>query len=768
MMSRRRLKIACLIVILPLLIFFAWKPSLLDDVGFSRAVFDSNGQLLRLTLAKDQSYRLYIPLKDISPQMREAVLLHEDQHFYVHPGFNPVSFMRAAYSYCCSARRIGGSTLTMQLARIKYRLNTRTIPGKLWQTLLAVRLEMHYSKDELFEAYLNLAPYGYNINGVGAAGFIYFHAHPQDLTLPQALTLAVLPQSPARREPENNKPSRPALNEARNRLFGRWIEEHPDDKNQKLFFALPLSVYGIKDLPFEAPHLTQFLLEKSHQGSITSSIDLDTQHLVESVLGNYVRDHHDLGIENASAMLVDNQTMQVKAMIGSANFKNIRIEGQVDGTRAKRSPGSELKPFIYALALDQGLIHPASILSDAPVSYGSYTPDNFERDFQGPVTARNALRLSRNIPAIKLAAQLQSPDLYDFLQKAKVTGLKDKKSYGLSMVLGGAEVSEQELAGLYAMLANDGVLKPLQFETTHVNTADKDISMLSPEASFLTLDMLSDTPHRYSAEKPINVYWKTGTSNGFHDAWTAGIFGHYTLVVWVGNFNNKSNPAFVGIRAAAPLFFAMTDAIEGEEPQEEMIAAKPAHLHISKVNVCATTGDLSLDNCPVVGSTWFIPGISPFARQDVYRKILVDAVTGKRACREGISTAWQTFEVWPSDLQQTMQKAGINKQPLPAYDTACGATLADDTGGEKPVILSPQPKIEYHARIDDTSEAVTFNASADGDVQKLSWFIDNTYLGSSAPGNSLFWQPQPGQHEVRVIDDHGRTTLTNMKVSLLQ
>jgi penicillin-binding protein 1C len=766
-MTLRRLVIAaaCALMIAPLAAFLMWKPRLLDDVTFSRAVFDRNGQLLRLTLARDQSYRLFTPLKDISPRLREAVLLHEDRYFRLHPGVNPVALVRAAARYAVGKRGGGASTLTMQLARIKYGLNTRTLSGKLLQAALALRFEAHYSKDELLEAYLNLAPYGYNIAGAGAAGFIYFHERPRDLTLPEALTLAVLPQSPARRRPVGGQPSRPALDTARNRLFARWLGAHPEDTEQKTFFALSLAAYGIRDLPFEAPHLTRDLLAHADDGQITASIDLPTQQLLERILVRYVRDRRDLGFENASALLVDKRTMEARALIGAADFHNVAIAGQVDGTRARRSPGSALKPFIYALALEQGLIHPASILGDAPVSFGSYTPDNFERDFRGPVTAHDALRLSRNIPAIKLAAQLRDPDLYGFLQKAGIGGLKDNKSYGLSVVLGGAEVTMRELAALYAMLANDGVMRPLSLRAN--TRPPQGVRLLTPEASFVALDMLGDTPKPYASREPLHVYWKTGTSNGFRDAWTAGVFGHYALVVWLGNFNGRGNPALIGVRAAAPLFFSMFDAIDGREPQEELVAGKTAHLHVSRVEVCATTGDLSLEDCPARASTWYIPGVSPIARQDIYRRMLVNASTGRRACRAGDDTALHTFEVWPSDLSQTMRRAGIDQLPLPAFEDGCAA--ADSPGeGQKPVILSPQPGMEYHARIDDSAEAVTFTASADGDAQALNWFIDNIYLGRSVPGGVLFWKPQPGVHQVRVIDDRGRSAGAAMNVSVVQ
>ncbi len=767
MRIKRRIIIACVLALLvPAGLFLAWKPPLLEGTGFSRAVFDRNGQLLRLTLAGDQAYRLFTPLAEIPASLKEAVLLHEDRHFYSHVGINPVSMLRAFFqTYMAGGRRLGASTLTMQLARIKYGINSRQVGGKLWQIARAMQLEMHYSKDALFEAYLNLAPYGYNINGIGAASFIYFHKQPRDLTLPESLTLAVLPQSPARRAPERGQPVKPALNDARNRLFARWVAEHPADAGRKIFFALPLTVYGTRDLPFEAPHVAQDLLDSSAAGRVTSTINLDIQHLMEKVLRQYVRDRRDFGLQNASMMLVNTQTMEVESLVGSADFHDAAIDGQVDGTRARRSPGSTLKPFIYALGLQQGVIHPASILGDAPASYGSYTPDNFERDFRGPISARNALRFSRNIPAIRLAAQLKSPDLYEFLKKSGIGALRDRKTYGLSIVLGGAEVTQRELVSLYAMLANDGVLKPLVF-TQSAKAKQTAATLLSPEASFMTLDMLADTPRPYGMQDPLKVYWKTGTSNGFRDAWTAGIFGHYAMVVWVGNFNGKSNPALVGLHAAAPLFFALVDAVQGSAPQRDLIASKAKRLNLRKTGVCATTGDLSLEDCPSRASTWFIPGVSPIARNDVYRKILVDMDTGKRACRMTPTTAWRTYEVWPSDLSQALQRAGINKQPLPPMGDDCDA--AQGAEGQSPVILSPQPKVEYHARIDDASEAVTFTASVDGDVRGVSWFVDNMYIGNAAPGESLFWRPLPGTHNVRAIDDRGRSGTTVMKVSLVQ
>lgn len=743
-------------------VFFAHKPPLLDDVPFSRAVFDRHGVLLRLTLTPDEKYRLFTPLSAISPDLRQAVLLHEDQHFYAHPGINPLALLRAAGTRLLGGRRMGASTITMQLARMTQGIDSRTLGGKLYQMLCAMRLELHYGKDALLEAYLNRASYGYNIEGVGAASLIYYQMPPARLSLPQALTLAVIPQSPARRRPGAGQIDKPALFAARNRLFARWEAAYPVTETEHMLFKLPLQSFGRSDLPRRAPHLAQDLLRRyPDMAQITASIDRAVQQRLETILQAYVRDQRSVGINNAALLLVDTRNQQVLASIGSADFANTAIDGQVDGTRAKRSPGSALKPFIYALAFDQGLIHPQSVLADTPTGFGSYQPDNFERDFRGPISAADALRFSRNIPAIKLAAQLKEPSLYQFLQRAAVSGLRPEKDYGLSLVLGGAGVTVRELAALYAMLANQGVLQPLRFQLSRAE-ATHPLRLLSPEASVMTLDILSHSPHPLRSEDDGRMAWKTGTSNGLHDAWTAGVFGPYALVVWVGNFSGKSNPALVGVRAAAPLFFAVADALRTEP--YPVIARRAAGLKLKQVPVCATTGDLELNGCSSVTQSWFIPGVSPLRGLSIMRPLLVNRQTGRRACRDqpGI-TEYRTFEIWPSDLQSILQQAGLRKPRLPDWETGCSETSATTTA---PIILSPQPHIVYQARMDDDKEAVLLKASADGAAKALHWFIDNRYFGQSAPEASLSWKPVPGQHHIRVVDDSGRSASTEVSVTL--
>ena len=329
-------------------------------IAHSTAVFDHKGRLLRLTLAEDEQYRLWTPLEVVSPQFVEALLLHEDQHFYRHPGLNPASLARAAFSTYTGAARAGGSTITMQLARLLYGLNTRTIGGKLTQIGRAVQLELLYSKHDLLEAHVNLLPYGGNVQGVGTASQIYFGKPANKLGLAESLTLVLIPQSPSRRGPTDDEPA--DLRAARERLFVRWREAHPQADSTHQYVSLPLHYRRLSDLPFAAPHFVDYVLrERARPANLTSAaavpvttLDLPLQRLTERVIANYVREQRDIGIHNAAALLVDYRDLSVRAMVGSADFHSATIQGQVNGTLAKRSPGSALKPFIYALAIDQG------------------------------------------------------------------------------------------------------------------------------------------------------------------------------------------------------------------------------------------------------------------------------------------------------------------------------------------------------------------------------------------------------------------------------
>jgi len=773
--SRRgRLALALLFLaaLFPLLPRLWPKAPLAARAPSSVAVYDSQHRLLRLTLAGDEQYRLWVPLDKISPALVDGVMLYEDRGFRWHPGVNPWSLLRAVASTVAGPRRMGGSTLTMQLARRLYHLDSRSIAGKLVQMARAVQLELFYTKDEILEAYLNLAPYGGNIEGAAAASLIYFGKRAEKLTLAEALTLAVIPQNPGRRAPE-----RGGLTAARDRLFQAWLDRHPEAANERELFRLPVVMRNPRQLPFRAPHFVDGVLAQRPPGAeVTTTLDAGLQRLLERHLRAYVERSGRLGVRNAAALLVDSRDMGIKAAVGSADFFDDAIDGQVSALSAKRSPGSTLKPFIYALALDQGLIHPLTVLKDSPQSFGGYTPENFDGRFAGPLTATDALNRSRNLPAIALAARLNNPGLHGFLRAAGVAKLAPESHYGLALVLGGAETSMEELARLYAILANRGELRPLRsLASEPVVQPGKGQRLLSDEASFLVLDMLRQNPRPDAAPAgvgtPLAVQWKTGTSYGFRDAWTVGTFGPYVLVVWLGNFDNTPNPALVGVQMASPLFFELVDSIRAAQPGL-LAPAWPPPANLTRVEVCAASGDLPNADCPQRVQTGFIPGKSPIRVSTLHRRLVIDNANGRIACPpyQPGATHEEVFEFWSSDMLALFNQAGLPRRTPPARSPGCATQEGDAALGNPPRITSPLRGVSYTLRLSRPEEqAISLQATVDAGAAQVYWFADEKYLGAAPRGRSFSWQPPgPGHFVLRAVDDAGRADSREVAVSVAQ
>ena len=739
-------------------------PPLSQGQPFSSIYYDRQGTLMRISLANDDRYRLWTPLAQVSPLAVRGLLLHEDRWFYINPGFNPFSLLRGFWrSYVAGGKMQGGSTISMQLARMHWHLNTRTPSGKVIQVLRAVQLELSYSKHDILEAYLNYAPYGRNIESIGAASLIYFNKAPQDLTLPEALTLAVLPQSPSLRIDAKTGVLGAALTQARNRLFQSWQRKYATDSSQIALFKLPLALRQPELMPYIAPHFVEQLRQQNQQiirtdTRIDTTLDANLQRLVERQVNAFIARNQSRGIHNAAVLLVDSRDMGVRALVGSADYYNHDIQGQVNGTNAKRSPGSALKPFIYALGMEQGVLHPMTILKDVPSAFGAYAPENFDRRFLGPVTATNALNFSRNIPAVYIASQLRQPTFYQFLRLAGIANMSSENHYGLSLVLGGGEVTMQELAKLYALLANRGVLQPLRMQQQDPRPTP--VKLLSDEASFMTLDMLRQhrRPGDTLAQAPssLPVYWKTGTSWGFRDAWSVGIFGPYVLVVWEGNFDSKGNNVFVGADAAAPLFFNIIDSMGASYPDLQE-PKYPLPKQLKRVEICLASGNLPTPWCQQTGKTWFIPGKSPIKVDTVYRPVRLDKVTGEVACPpyKPDETRIEVFEFWPSDLANVFAQAGLPKRKPPVNHCKEGLV---DVGGTPPRITSPTKNTTYTLRQSQQGQdRISFNAVTDADSKTLYWFVDDIYLGSSASKAVIDWRPiNNGQYRIRAVDDRGR------------
>ncbi len=750
------------------------KPELQQYQSWSRAWYDSSGKLLRIELADDDRYRLYQPIENISPLLIETTLLYEDRHYYDHWGIDVPAIFRAFWqTYISGDRRIGASTITMQVARLRWHIDSSTLGGKFVQILRAIQLARHYSKDEILEAYLNLAPYGRNIEGIGAASLIYFDKKAADLSFPEALTLSVIPQNPNKRNPASETGFK-NLGVARHNLFERWLEIKPEYQSRRAVIEMPLRVRRLEDLPFYAPHFIDHLAHHHparREHEINTSLQLTRQLTLEKVLQKYVETNKHKGIYNAALALLNYQTMEVEAMVGSADFHDPAIAGQVNGTTAKRSPGSTLKPFVYALAFDQGLVHPMSMMRDAPLRYAAFTPENFDKKFLGPLLAKEALALSRNVPAVELQARLGDSSLYELMQTAGVSPLRDKNHYGLALTLGGAEVTMLELVKLYASLANRGKLQELAF----VSGAQKNkeaAQLFSEEAAFMTLDILRgiEAPSNsdYARQKlQYDVAWKTGTSWAFRDAWAVGVSGPWVMAVWVGNFDGQGNKAFVGHTAAGPLLFNAFTAIQQDSNWKLEKKINPDNMNLEKIDMCRATGDLPGKYCPRTAGTWFIPGVSPIKVSSVYRRLPIDKNTGLRLCNlDSKNLEYKVFEFWPSDLMRIFRQAGISLNTPPSYDASCSLDERNTLGGA-PRIVSPQPALNYVIPITNVNSAemeVPFSAVVDSDVEELFWFVDREYIGKVKAGETLFWPGSPGEYIVKAVDNIGRAAEARIKV----
>lgn len=783
-------------------------PTLASRIATSTAVTAADGSLLRLTLAEDGQYRLWTPLDRISPLLVEATLLYEDRHFFHHPGVNPLALARAAArTYGTGERRVGGSTITMQLARRLWSLSSRTVGGKLVQIARALQLEAQHSKREILEAYLNVAPYGGNIEGVGAASAVYFRRPPTTLSLAEALTLAVIPQSPTRRggaaqRGENDE--RPAgsradaatarttgFERARTRLLAAWNRragrEPGTDSTSAPAGPVWPRVRRLDDgsLPFLAPHfvdrvLSEPALAPSPTDEVRTTLDPRLQRLLERHVRAYVARHRRVGIQNAAALLVNGGTAAVRALVGSADFFDDRISGQVNGTRSRRSPGSALKPFAYALGLDQGVIHPATMLRDVPTAFAAYSPENFDGRFAGPLSAKEALIRSRNVPALAVSARLARPTLYQMLHTAGVDLPFPEEHYGLGLVLGTGEVTMEELVALYAALGNRGVARPLLWRQDDERARSlrpaaempgDGVRLISEESAYLIMDMLADNPRpstrlaTAAQAQSVKVAWKTGTSWGFRDAWTVGVFGPYVLAVWVGDFSGAGNPAFVGAQAAAPLFFELVDSIVAQDPgrARDLDRSWPSPPRsLKRIEVCAVSGGLPTAHCAHRRSSWFIPGRSPIEPCAIHRTVALDA-RGMRTCALGPpAVRSEIFEVWPSDLAKQFTAAGLPRRALPAPAPGCDEVEAPR--GAAPRITSPLGGVTYSLRrpgaapVPETGgDAVALQAVTDGDASGVYWFADQAFLGRASRGATLFWKPDhTGEFTLRAVDDLGR------------
>ena len=520
------------------------------EKNYSTCLLDASGKLMDVFMNDDEQWHLKVE-DDIPENLRTAVLTYEDKNFYSHKGVDFLAIIRALVNNISGSKRSGASTITMQVAKLSIP-KKRTYINKYIEMIQSFKIETELDKESIFKLYLNNAPYGGNIIGYGTASRMYFQKEPKNLSWAECALLAVLPNSPGAMNVEKN---REKLIIKRNYLLDKLYTNEKLTKEQLTLAKrepLPKIRYSFEKV---APHLARRLYNSENQKVIKTTIDIDLQKKMQEVVKSYVNYTQIEGITNACMLVVENKTRDVKAYIGSQDFMDMQNAGQVDGIIAYRSPGSILKPFLYALSIDEGLIAPESLIQDVPMFFANFNPQNANKKYMGMVEARQALIASLNIPFVHLLNQYGENRFYYFLKDMLAFKENAPEKYGLSLILGTKEFTVEEIASLYTGLANYGSYSKLNYlkgENNKVRT------MFSKGASFLTVDTLKEVVrpglnNLYRWKAPVS--WKTGTSFGKRDAWACGMTPDYTVIVWVGNFSGKSNDNISGVISGGRLLF---------------------------------------------------------------------------------------------------------------------------------------------------------------------------------------------------------------------
>ncbi|MBD3217745.1 MAG: penicillin-binding protein 1C, partial [candidate division Zixibacteria bacterium] len=727
---------------------------------------DRNGELLNCYASDDHFWRLPTEIDSISPLLIKTVLNTEDKWYRYHPGVNPVSLLKAAVDNVQAGKIVrGGSTITMQIARMM-EPKPRNIGGKLIEIFRALQLEMHYSKDELLEIYFNLIPYGGNIEGVGAAAYFYFGKSPSELTVSESAILAGIPSSPNNYRPDRNPEK---CRKRRNRIL-RQLNINGIIDEDKYHDALEEEIPKQRgERPDYAPHFSQSMMTRIDSeigdGKIRSTLDLKIQALCERLAVSYANVLAEKDIHNLSIVVIDNKSGRLLAMVGSPDFNDRKHQGQINGAFAPRSPGSALKPFVYALGFENGMITPSSNLDDIPVSYAGYSPENYDEKYNGVVTVSEALIRSLNVPAVNLTSALGIKKFYRFLQDGGISTLAKKyNEYGLPLVLGACEVSLIDLANLYAALGRNGIYRPLIMLDWKVTTKAADL--LSPEASYLVCRILSNLqrpnlPSSWEFTRDLpTIAWKTGTSYGRRDAWAIGYNPLFTVGVWAGNFSGEGSPWLVGAESAAPLMFSVFNEIM--QGHEHIWFEMPEG--IGRRKVCAVSGMPPNSHCPNTVNSFYIKGLTNIGKCTIHKSIIVDRNSGYELCRACLHLGKPDtliVEDWPVRLSGWLSNhSGVTH--LPKHHPGCTGIFADGP----PQIISPEDgtHFEISKSIPSEYQKIMFEASSGLRNRKLYWFLDDRLFGSCGVDAKMFYEPSRGSHTLMCVDDLGRSTKINFTV----
>lgn len=762
-LKTRRAKVILVFFSILVLLNLIFPPKV--NLQYSTIITDTDGVMLHAFLSPDDKWRMFVELNEITPTLRKAILTKEDKYFVYHIGVNPVAVIRAIFNNITKNRRTSGaSTITMQVVRM-LNPDERTYFNKISEILRAIQLEIYYSKDEILQMYLNLVPYGSNIEGIKSASYLYFQKSPDRLSLAEVITLAIIPNRPTSLRLGTRNP---LIVEERNKWLNRYQKAAIFD-NQSINDALrePLNV-ARHEAPKDAPHLSLRLKKQfPDQAIIRSSIKQATQAKVEQMVANYVNRTRAMNINNAAVLVINNETMQVQAYVGSAGFNDKLDGGQVDGVQAIRSPGSALKPLLYATAFDKGIITPKNIINDVPTNFNGFEPENFDRKFNGKVSVEFALANSLNIPAVKIVRDLGKANLIEQLKKADFqTVRKQEKDLGLSIVLGGCGVTLEEMTQLYAAFANSGNWQKCSFlnicfPTLNEGKQKLTSNLISPSATYLITEILAqikrpDLPNNFDYTYRLpKIAWKTGTSFGKRDAWSIGYNKKYTVGVWVGNFSGEGVPELSGAEIATPLLFQIFNTIDYNTSGEWFRQPKDV---ISR-QVCAESGDLPSEYCSNKVLDYSIKNISHTRKCTHVKKFFVNYSESMSYCTQCLPIDGNYKEkLYPNfapELISFYELKHILYEKIPAHNPSC--TRVFKTSNNAPFITNPNDGSEYFINKDEPQQ-MQLACQAANDVKEVYWYINDRLLQKTPSNKPFFFTPGVGKLKISCTDDKGRSS----------
>ena len=728
--------------------------------------------------------------------LRVAVTQFEDRRFWFHGGVDLLAVGRALFQNIVSGRQVSGaSTITMQVARLMEE-KPRTIASKILETLQAIKLEGLFTKDEILNLYLNHAPYGGNTRGYQTAAYRYFGKDASRLTWAEAATLAVLPNAPATISPVGSPQT---LTTRRNQLLGHLAAEgFLDGATLELALEEPVP-RGAISFPVSAPHLADRLrIESSRTPAqaflATSTLDLDIQRLVERQAEYHGRYLRGQGISNVSAVVVDTRSGEVLAYLGSQDYFDDSIHGSVDGVAAYRSTGSILKPFLYALAMDDGMLLPDTALEDVPVQFGAYSPSNIDGEFRGLLSAHEALAQSRNVPAVSTLHEYGLAKFYRFLKEAGMEGLfRSPDDYGLPLILGGAEATPLEMAGLYRGLAVGGRFEELRY-TLPAPVGDRSgggadgnddaagraaadtaraaagVRLISPGAAYLTLEILTDVTRPgveqfWSAyQGSVPVAWKTGTSYGRRDAWAIGTTPRYTVVVWTGNFTGEENPNLTSTVSAGTFLFDLFNALPDSRAAGDEFT--PPAGSLVEIETCLETGYRATRHCENTTRTLAPADAAALAACPYHRTIyttLDGAFRVDSSCWVPGEYQAQSQLFYPPAVSQYLRTRGVVVRAPPPFAEGC----MGDSSVDALSIVYPnnEARIAVPRDLDGTLQRVLLRAAHQNAETRLFWYLNGDYVGETTDPHVLPWTFETGEYALAVVDEHGNAAESRFYVA---